>query len=395
MDAQLNYRWLLPDGIEEFLPPEARAIETLRQRMLQLYHLWGYDLVMPAMIEYRDSLLTGTAHSLQRKTFSLVDHSTGRLLGLRSDMTPQVARIYAHRMGGKQISRLCYCGHLVHSRTDGLNPSRSPLQIGAEIFGINTVAADIEVVSLMIETLQNIPLQPIVIDLGHVGIFREIVSEAGMSKESEQQLFDMLQRKSLPELHDYLNGLGLNERHRNWFSKLAVLNGSIDMLQQAKTIFSDAPQACTQAIEHIESVGNAIQQRYPEVAIHCDLSELRGYEYHTGLVFSALLPGQGSEIARGGRYDEIGEAFGVTSPATGFSADLTRLFRLASLSEPDEKQILAPNESDSELLKLIDHLRAEGHCVKLDLTDGMIPARQQNCDRVIHFDEHQWVVTKI
>ncbi|MDJ0881234.1 MAG: ATP phosphoribosyltransferase regulatory subunit [Gammaproteobacteria bacterium] len=391
MDA-FNNRWLLPDGIEEILPPDARAIEHYRQKILTLYDRWGYDLVMPAMIEFTDSLLTGTAHSLQSKTFTLVDHSTGKQMGLRSDMTPQVARIDAHQMGNQGISRLCYCGHLIHARTDGLNPSRSPLQIGAEIFGNDSIAADIEVVCLMLETLHSVNLTKVSIDLGHVGLFRGLFEDSGLELELEQPLFDMLQRKSIPELKAFLGEQSIDEDKRQQICQLALLNGDVAIIKEAREVFKQAPKACLQALDHIEQVALGVQQRFPDVLIHCDLSELRGYEYHTGLVFAAFQPGQGREIARGGRYDDIGAVFGVARPATGFSTDLLTLYQLSGVEVGDSESILAPNDNDEVLIGFVKALREKGNRVIKDLSSGKVSPRQQGCNRVIIKDGSEWII---
>jgi ATP phosphoribosyltransferase regulatory subunit len=389
-------RWLLPDGIQEMLPPDAKSVEQLRQSILALYDSWGYDLVMPAMVEFTDSLLTGTANSLQRKTFTLVDQISGKLMGVRSDMTPQVARIDAHQLAGKQqTSRLCYCGHLLHAQTDGLNPSRSPLQIGAEIFGNASIEADIEVVSLMLETMHKASLKQVSIDLGHVGIFRSLFEQSGLDKSQEQTLFDMLQRKSIPELKSYLQQQNLSDNVRQQFCQLALLNGDVEIIQQARETYSDSSEECLAALNHIEAVAKGIQQRYPEVLIHCDLSELRGYEYHTGLVFAAFLPGQGNEIARGGRYDDIGSVFGVARPATGFSTDLLNLYLLSDKSESLAETILAPNTNDEQLKQLIAELRRQGKRVIIDLSNGELSPEQQSCQQVIVRNDSNWVVNEI
>ena len=216
-----NKRWLLPDGVQETLPPDAGAVESLRHDILQVFHRWGYDLVMPAMIEYMDSLLTGTAHSLDTRTFALVDQLSGKQMGVRSDMTPQVARIDAHLLRDDarhhRVSRLCYCGHLLHAIGDGINSSRTPIQIGAEIFGSNAISADVEVVSLMVATLHAMGLHDISLDLGHVGIFRSLVNNTGLDSEQENRLFDMLQRKSIPDLKIYLQQLPLDDAQRDRF----------------------------------------------------------------------------------------------------------------------------------------------------------------------------------
>ncbi len=395
MSQKVNNRWLLPDGIDEVLPPDAASVEQLRQQLLSLYDSWGYDLVMPAMIEFTDSLLTGTANSLDRKTFRMMDQLTGRQMGLRSDMTPQVARIDAHQLANTGTSRFCYCGPLVHAQTDGLNPSRSPLQIGAEIFGNNSIDADIEVVCLMLETLKSIPLNNVSLDLGHVGIFRSLFKQSSLDKALENPLFDMLQRKSIPELKAFLDEQTLSDISRNQFCQLALLNGDIETIKEARTIFKDAAEDCLAALDHIEAIANGVQQRFPDVLIHCDLSELRGYEYHTGLVFAAFLPGQGQDIARGGRYDDIGSVFGVARPATGFSADLLNLFQLSDFRIAKKSAILAPNKNDESLLKLIRQLREKGERVIKDLSNGKNTPEQQKCNQQIVHNGKQWVVNEV
>ncbi len=395
MNTLDNSRWLLPDGINEVLPPQAQALEKLRQQILHLYHLWGYDLVMPAMIEFTDSLLTGTAHSLDRKTFTLVDQLTGKQMGLRSDMTPQVARIDAHQLANSGISRLCYCGHLVHARTDGLNPSRSPLQIGAEIFGNDSIQADIEVVSLMLETLHGTGLPNVSLDLGHVGIFRSLFRESGLDKALEGRLFDMLQRKSIPELREFLQQQDIDANRRQQFCQLALLNGDLEIIEEARQVFQDVADDCNAALDHIELVALGILRNYPDVKVHLDLSELRGYEYHTGLVFAGFHPGQGREIARGGRYDDIGSVFGVARPATGFSADLHTLFQLANPTIEPQTCTLAPQHDDPQLRQLVEQLRQRGERVLYDLSHGELSAQQQHCSHQIVKDGQVWLVKPV
>lgn len=396
-DQPIN-RWLLPDGVQETLPPAALSVDLLRRKVLQMYHSWGYDLVMPAMIEFMDSLLTGTAHSLDTKTFALVDQLTGKQMGVRSDMTPQVARIDAHLLADDtredRIERLCYCGHLLHAKADGITSSRTPLQIGAEIFGNTSVAADVEVVSLMIETLHTVGLQNISIDLGHVGIFRNLISRTKIDKQQEALLFDMLQRKSIPELKVYLAELDLSDDLRAQLHQLALLNGDITVLGEARHVFNDSHDELHQALDHIQAVVEAVQGKYPETLINCDLSELRGYNYHTGLVFAAFLPGQGKEIARGGRYDNIGGIFGNARPATGFSADLLNLHQLSHAPEIRTLGILAPNSNDPDLNQTIQNLRSEGQRVIVDLTDGDSKPAAQQCDKILVHQNNGWTISE-
>ena len=395
-----NKRWLLPDGVQETLPPDAAAVESLRHDILQVFHRWGYDLVMPAMIEYMDSLLTGTAHSLDTRTFALVDQLSGKQMGVRSDMTPQVARIDAHLLADararQRVSRLCYCGHLLHTIGDGLNSSRTPLQIGAEIFGSDSISADVEVVSLMVATLHTVGLSSVSIDVGHVGIFRNLVSGSELDGEQEQRLFDMLQRKSIPDLNAYLPSLPLGPRVREQVRQLALLNGGQEVFDEARELLRDAPEAVLHSLEYMREVVVSLQQKYPDTLINCDLAELRGYSYHTGLVFAAFLPGQGQDIARGGRYNDVGEAFGNARPATGFSADLLNLYQLCGVAERPARGILAPNRDDAELAASVRRLRADNERVLIDLTDGQVAAREQGCDReLVQRDGTGWEVTEV
>ena len=297
MKEESAKRWLLPDGVQETLPPDATEVELLRHRLLQICQSWGYDLVMPAMIEYRDSLLTGTAHDLDTRTFALVDQLSGRQMGVRADMTPQVARIDAHLLADDarhhRISRLCYCGHLLHALGDGINASRTPLQIGAEIFGSDAQGADFEVICLMVEILKAVGLEHFSIDIGHVGIFRSLMRNADLTESQESRLFDMLQRKSIPDLRAYLSALSLDEPLPDQICQLALMTGDASVIEQARSYFAAAPAELHASLDAMQGLVERLRRRYPSIQVHCDLSELRGYSYHTGLVFAAFMPGQG------------------------------------------------------------------------------------------------------
>ena len=399
MSEKSSRRWLLPDGVQETLPPDAIAVETLRSRILNIFQSWGYDLVMPAMIEYRDSLLTGTAHDLDTRTFALVDQLSGRQMGVRSDMTPQVARIDAHlladRGGDQRVSRLCYCGHLLHAVGDGINSSRTPLQIGAEVFGSESVSADIEIVSLMIETLQAVGLESFSIDIGHVGIFRSLIRNAKLTAEQEIRLFEMLQRKSVPDLKCFLEKLKLDERLAEQICELALLNGEVSIIERARKYFQAASEELHDSLDAMLTVVARIQTKYPTVSVHCDLSELRGYSYHTGLVFAAFLPGQGTEVARGGRYDDIGSVFGNARPATGFSADLLNLYQLSSVNSEFRFGILAPDSDASGLAEAVQRLREQGERVVVDLSKGQMGPSDQHCNRQLVETADGWVVQEV
>jgi ATP phosphoribosyltransferase regulatory subunit len=396
LSSTSNKRWLLPDGVQETLPPDAAAVEALRHDILQVFQRWGYDLVMPAMIEYMDSLLTGTAHSLDTRTFALVDQLSGKQMGVRSDMTPQVARIDAHLLADSarqhRVSRLCYCGHLLHAIGDGINSSRTPLQIGAEIFGSDSISADVEVVSLMVATLHAVGLTEVSIDVGHVGIFRNLVKDTGLDVEQESLLFDMLQRKSIPDLQQYLQTLPLSQLLREQVCRLALFNGDVSVVDEARDYYRDAGVDVMASLDSMHRVVQSLQRKYPHTLINCDLSELRGYSYHTGLVFAAFLPGQGSEIARGGRYNDVGKVFGNARPATGFSADLLNLYQLCGDEGGSFSAILAPEHDDVDLTEAIRQLRTAGERVVVDLTEGKVGANEQQCDRQLTCIDGVWKV---
>ena len=389
-------RWLLPEGIDEALPDEAERLETYRRRLIDLYHVWGYELVMPPFIEYLESLLTGTGHDLDLKTFKLTDQLTGRMMGVRADMTPQVARIDAHRLGRETPTRLCYLGTVLNTRSDGFGGTRSPLQVGAELYGHAGLDSDIEIITLMLETLRATGVRDVYVDLGHVGIFRGLVEDAGLSSQQESAFFDMLQRKSVPEIDEFLAGVDLDAPIRERLRRLAELNGDVSIIDTARKLFDGASGSVVRALDYLGQVVAAVQARYPDVALHVDLAELRGYHYHTGVVFTAYVPGEGQEVARGGRYDEIGKVFGRARPATGFSADLKTLERLSSASQDTRaSRIFAPAQCDAGLADRVAELRAQGECVVQGLAGQAGDAGEMGCDRELVESDGQWTVVDI
>ena len=372
-------RWLLPDGIEELLPEEAMRLEGLRRRLLDTCFAFGYELVFPPLIEFLESLLTGTGHDLELSTFKLIDPLTGRLLGVRADLTPQVARIDAHNLKRELPTRLCYVGTVLRAYADPLDKSRSPIQIGAELYGHAGPEADLEVIQLMLELLAQAGVLEVHLDLGHVGIYRGLARRAGLDAEQEAELFAILQRKSRPDLSQFL-AQSLGSALRRHFFALLDLNGESEVLAEAKKSLADAGEEVKAALERLEQVATCLKRRYPALPIHFDLAELRGYRYHTGLVFAALVPGYGREIARGGRYDAIGEVFGRARPAVGFSADLKQLIKYGvPLEEPPLRRLLAPPGEDLELLETIRSLRLKGWQVVQSLT-GQEDAKQMGCN---------------
>ena len=392
-----NERWLLPEGIVEVLPEQAAILEHMRRKVLDLYNSWGYVLVMPPFIEYLESLLVGTGNDLDLQTFKLIDQLNGRSMGIRADMTPQVARIDAHHLKSDLPTRLCYIGTVLHTRPDGFAGSRSPLQVGAELYGHQGIESDAEVLTLMIETLMTCGVTSPYLDIGHVGIFRGLAQQAGLSKEQEHELFDALQRKAKPEISDMLQGWALPNDISNMLNGLADLNGEVDVLAQAKQLFKAANKNVLTALAEIEQVAAITTKRFPDLALHYDLAELRGYHYHTGVVFAAYVPGQGQAIAQGGRYDGIGEVFGNARPATGFSSDLKTLLILGESTGNGRKlaSILAPADDDEDLFQMVKRLRAEGECVICLLPGQKIDMQAIGCNRQLVKKKDQWQVETI
>lgn len=387
--------WLLPSGIDELLPDDARRLETLRRRLLDLFDSWGYELVVPPLIEYLESLLTGTGTDLDLQTFKLTDQLTGRMMGVRADMTPQVARIDAHHLKRHGPARLCYMGTVLHTRPDGFAGTRSPYQIGAELYGHAGPQSDAEVLCLLIEALRATGLDNLYVDIGHVGIYRNLAGQADLDGEQEARLFDMLQRKAVPEITDYLGGLGLAASDRDRLAALATLNGGPGVLAEARERLDGAGQAVADALDYLEQVADAVNRRLPDTPLHYDLGELRGYRYQTGIVFAAFVPGHGQEVARGGRYDDIGEVFGRSRPATGFSADLRSAIELGALESPPRAAILAPAVEDQALYEQAAALRADGERVIFELPGAAADPQELGCDRRLEERDGEWIVTSL
>lgn len=392
----VNNSWLLPQGIEEALPADAARLESLRRKLLDVYASWGYKLVMPPFIEYLESLLTGTGHDLDLQTFKITDQLTGRTMGVRADMTPQVARIDAHQSKQDGPNRLCYMGTVLNTRSDGFGSSRSPLQVGAELYGHVGVESDVEIISLMLETFKQTGVDNVFVDIGHVGIFRGLSKQAQFDEEQEASLFEMLQRKAIPEIEQFLQQQSIPAEVRTMLSSLAELHGGDECLEKAAESFSQADESVQQALSYLQKTVSKLKQRIPQVNIHFDLSELRGYHYQTGIVFAAYVAGQGQEIARGGRYDDIGKVFGRARPATGFSTDLKTLINLSSLDFADinNQAIMAPCEDDAALFDVIAALRAEGKTVIEALPGQAVDAKELGCTQQLINKNGQWKISE-
>jgi ATP phosphoribosyltransferase regulatory subunit len=307
-------KWLLPEYVEDILPAEAMRMEKLRRRVLDLFFKRGYELVMPPLLEYMDSLLTGTGHDLELRTFKVVDQLSGRMMGLRADITPQVARIDAHLLNRKGVTRLCYCGSVLHTRPASPGATREPIQLGAEMYGNTGPQSDLEIQRLLCDALQLAGLRDVRLDIGHVAVFRSLAHGAKVGPELESDLFEALQKKDLPALASLT--AKLDAKTRAALLELPQLYGGPEVLSEAENKLPKLP-ALKKALATLRALAKACP-----VPVSFDLAELRGYHYHSGVVFDAYCKGVTGPVARGGRYDEVGKAFGRARPATGFSIDL-------------------------------------------------------------------------
>ncbi|MDF3030768.1 MAG: histidyl-tRNA synthetase 2 [Moraxellaceae bacterium] len=384
--------WLLPEGVSDVLPAEAARLESLRRRLLDLYAAWGYQLVFPPLMEYLESLLTGSGHDLELMTFKITDQLSGRMMGVRADITPQVARLDAHSLPVEGPARYCYAGTTLNTRPASLAASRCPVQIGAELYGYAGVAGDIEILRLMLETLATAGCTSIQLDLGHVAIFRGLARLAGISGREEAFLFDIYQRKAIAELKEFFIAHHLPHSTAVRFEHLLKLAGDAGVLAEARRLLQGLSSEIDAALVTLETIAAALKASHPQVALYFDLTELRGYHYHTGLVFAAYVPGARAELAKGGRYDDVGEAFGRARPATGFSADLKSLLDCFA-EQADAAPIYAPAGDDAVLREAIAALRAKGECVLQALPGDGSSARSCGCSRELAFSGGQWTVT--
>lgn len=377
-------RWVLPEYIQDALPAEAAKLEDLRRRLLDAFRLNGYQLVAPPLLEYLESLLTGAGQDLQLKTLKLVDQLSGRTMGVRADITPQVARIDAHLLNRKGVARLSYCGSVAHAVPSSLTATREPLQLGAEIYGHAGLEADAEVIRLLAEALQAAGVGTSRIDLGHVGLFKALVAKAGIGTEREEPLFDCLQAKDLPGLRDLLSGVA--EDVRDALLALPTLYGGAEVLARARGILP-ADGEIQAALSDLQWLADELEG----LPISFDLADLRGYHYHSGVVFAAYGGRSPVALALGGRYDSVGRAFGRGRPATGFSLDLREL--AAQVADPAVPgAVLAPRGRDPQLQAAIAALRESGESVVIELPGHDGTWREAGCDRHLVLRGGAWQV---
>ena len=382
--------WLLPEHLEDILPAEAGRVEALRSSMLGIARAHGYQLVVPPMLEYVESLLTGTGHDLDLVTFKLVDQLSGRHMGIRADITPQVARIDAHLLNRQGVVRLCYAGSVLHALPPGLGHSRESLQLGAELYGHAGVESDIEVQRLMIACLRSARLERLHVDLGHVGIYGALAVYAGLSEGLEADIFGALQGKDRPALREL--SASLPAAVREAIMLLPELYGGIEVLAQAASRLPALPEVGA-ALAQLRQMAALLAGEVDELSF--DLAELRGYHYHTGVVFAAYVAGWSDAVARGGRYDHIGRAFGRARPATGFSLVDLRVLAELSPNGGERPAILAPHAEDAALAAEVARLRALGERVIVELPGSQAHRGELGCDRQLVRSGDRWTVKPV
>ena len=376
--------WLLPEYIEDVLPAEAAQIESLRRSLLDLLDVHGFQLVMPPLLEYLESLITGVGHDLDLATFKVVDQLTGRLMGVRADITPQAARIDAHMLNNQGVTRLCYAGSVLRTSPDGLAQTRQPMQLGAELFGHAGIEADIEIQRLMVKTLQAAGVNALQIDFSHVGIFDSLMSKVQAIDVLKQSVYQALQSKDQTEVKSLTRDFDAETRQA--LCRLTELNGDASILTVAAKDLPKTPEI-TSALNDLTQVAKDLADL--GVGLSFDLAELRGYHSHSGMVFAAYAQGCSGPLAFGGRYDEVGQVFGRARAATGFSLDLRGLVKALPALKV-KKAILAPYGNEASLINKINSLRASGEKVVQELPGHDVHIAELNCDRKLVNQAGQW-----
>ncbi len=377
-------KWLLPESLADILPAEARRIEELRRLLLDLYRTYGYELVMPPLVEYLDSLLSGSGRDLDLHTFKLVDQLSGRSLGIRADMTPQVTRIDAHLLNRPGTTRLCYCGSVLHTLPRGLWATREPIQIGAELYGHAGPEADIEAMQLALESLKRAGVSGYRLDLSHLGIVRAVLDTDPAAVSRADEIFGLLRDKDIPGLAEL--ACALAPATAQALQVLPTLYGGIDVLQRARNVLPALPQI-VQALDDLEVLTRAL----PGVDIGIDLADVRSFHYHTGVCFAVYYNGWPNAVVRGGRFDDVGHVYGRARPATGFSLDLREL---AGLLAPATASLAvrAPWGLESDLVEAVRALRAAGQIVVQIMPGHDHDQQEFVCDRELVLRDGVWQV---
>ncbi len=377
--------WLLPENIADVLPSEARKIEELRRCFLDQFRLYGYEMVMPPLLEYLESLLSGAGQDLDLQTFKLVDQLSGRMLGLRADMTTQVARIDAHLLNRCTVTRLCYAGSVLHTRPSGLHATREPLQIGAEIYGHAGLEADVEIQELLLASMSLAGMKKVRLDLCHVGVFHAILAQDPVACQNKPVLYSLLESKDISGLKEI--SAQFQPQTRDALLVLPNLYGNVSILEEARQILPKLP-GIDIALNELTFLAALIPSNNG-VEVTIDLADLRGFHYHSGVTFAAYVPNLPNAVARGGRSDHVGESFGRETPATGFSLDLRELARLMPNAER-KNAIMAPWGMELALREKIAGLRAQGEIVIQRLPGHKNEADEFDCNRELVFETGNW-----
>ena len=382
--------WLLPEYIQDMLPEEAWRVEAMRAQFLELMRTHGYQLVAPPLLEYAESLLIDGSADMDLRTFKLVDQLSGRTLALRADITPQVARIDAHLLNRQGVARLCYAGSVLHTQPAGLTRTRELLQIGAELYGHSGLESDLEIQRLMLQALALLGVENVHLDLGHVGVFRALVRHAGLDRELENALFSALQSKDSATLGTLVQPLDAGVRDA-LLALPALYGDCADVLARARRVLPNHSEIVA-ALNDLETASRQVKPLVSHISI--DLADLRGYHYHSGMVFAAYHAGSHDAIALGGRYDDLGKSFGRARAATGFSMDLRQLYSLLTAQSP-KQGICAPALDDAALRDKIVQLRAAGEAVVVDLLGDAALHGELQCDRELVSRDGKWQVVAL
>ena len=388
----MNKKWLLPESIDDILPNEARRLETMRRRILDLFDSWGYGLVNPPLVEFLESLVAPDEDGLLLQTFKLTDQLSGKTLGVRADMTPQIARIDTHALSRNKINRLCYCGTVLKTKPESVGASRSPIQFGAEVYGHDGIESTLEIIQLMLKTLKLSGTQQNLLSLGHVGIYLELVKAMKLPAMQNADLIPLLHSKAKHEIHTYLKKAQIPNHQIAWLTDLSDFYGDIGVLDEARSRYGAISDKMTVLLDELQIVADKLSLHTDKILF--DLSELPCYHYEAGIVFSAFVLDIKQEVARGGCYDGVGEPFGCARPAVGFSGDMKLLLDIdknhVTNTLLNKRSIFAPQAQDSELQAMIETARKSGDRVVIQLGDEQ--AQDCGCNARFIKSDNQWTI---
>ena len=391
----MNKKWLLPENIDDVLPVEAKRLEIMRRRIVDLFDSWGYELVSPPLVEFLESLVAPNEDELLLQTFKLTDQLSGKTLGMRADMTPQIARIDAHALSRNKINRLCYCGTVLKTKPESVGASRAPIQFGAEVYGHDGIESTVEIIQLMLTTLKLAGAEQILLSLGHVGIYLELVKAAKLKPTQNTELIPLLHAKAKHEIYTYLKEVQVPKQQIEWFADLCDLHGDMNVLQEARSRYGSVSDKITTLLDELQFIADKLSAHTDKLLF--DLSELPCYHYEAGIIFSAFVLEIQKEVARGGCYDGVGELFGRARPAVGFSGDMKLFLDINQNSVMDKPQsrrfIFAPRSQDSQLQAMIDSARENGDRVVVQL--GEEQAQEYGCDMRFVKAGDRWTIETV